>query len=75
MVKTSDSNLQALRGKVVEVFGTIGKFADAFGITRTQMQNKLNGKSGWSLEDVQKASVLLNIKDNPSECHRIFFDF
>ncbi len=75
MVKTSDSNLQALRGKVVEVFGTIGKFADAFGITQTQMQNKLNGKSGWSLEDVQKASVLLNIKDNPSECHRIFFDF
>ena len=75
MVKTSDSNLQALRGKVVEVFGTIGKFADAFGITQTQMQNKLNGKSGWSLEDVQKASVLLNIKDNPLECHRIFFDF
>ena len=75
MVKTGDSNLQALRGKVVEVFGTIGKFADAFGITQTQMQNKLNGKSGWSLEDVQKASVLLNIKDNPSECHRIFFDF
>lgn len=75
MVKTSDSNLQALRGKVVEVFGTIGKFADAFGITQTQMQNKLNGKSGWSLEDVQKASVLLNIKDSPSECHRIFFDF
>ena len=73
MTETDSVNLNALRGKVVEVYGTIDKFALAFGITSTQMQNKLAGRSGWTLADVQKAAELLGIRDNASECHRVFF--
>ncbi len=73
MDSSYQNTLKAFKGKVVEVYGSIGKFAEAFGISENQMQNKLSGKSGWSLEDVQKAAELLNIKDNASECHRIFF--
>ena len=73
MSESNSVNLSALRGKVVEVYGTIEKFADAFGITATQMQNKLSGKSGWSLVDIQKAADLLGIRGNAQECHRIFF--
>ena len=67
--------LNALRGKIVEVYGSIGKFADAFGVSEVQMQNKLAGRSGWSLQDVQKAASLLGIINNASECHRVFFCF
>ena len=65
--------LNALRGKIVEVYGSISKFAEAFGVSEAQMQNKLSGRSGWSLQDIQKAANLLGIIDNASECHRIFF--
>lgn len=73
MDNSYQTNLKAIRGKIVEVYGSIGKFAKAFGISETQMQNKLSGKCGWNLEDIQKAAELLKIKDNALECHRIFF--
>ncbi len=73
MADNSQVDLKALRGKIVEVYGTIEKFSTAFGISSTQMQNKLSGKSGWTLTDVQKAATLLGIRDNAVECHRIFF--
>lgn len=73
MSEEQTTNFKALRGKIVEIYGTIGKFADAFGITETQMQNKLSGRSGWSLDDVKKAGTLLNVADNPTEFYRIFF--
>ncbi len=73
MKEKDEINLSALRGKVVEVYGTFERFADAFGITPTQMGNKLSGKSGWSLADIRKAADLLKIRDNAQEVHRIFF--
>lgn len=73
MEMEENPQLRPLRGKIVEVYGSIGKFAKAFGITETQMQNKLSGRSGWSLNDVRKAADLLGIADNAVECHRIFF--
>lgn len=69
----NNTQFSALRGKAIEVFGSIEKFAGEFGITPTQMSNKLSGKSGWSLADIRKAADILGIRDNPSECHRIFF--
>lgn len=65
--------MMALRGKVVEVFGSINKFAEAFGITPVQMQNKIAGRSGWSLEDARKAVSLLGIENDANEIKRIFF--
>lgn len=73
MSEEQTPQLKALRGKVVEVYGSIGKFAKAFGVSEAQMQNKLAGRSGWSLIDIQKAASLLGIADNADECHRIFF--
>ena len=73
MSEEQTPHLKALRGKIVEVYGSIGKFAEAFGVSEVQMQNKLSGRSGWSLTDVQKAADLLGIRDDMSECHRIFF--
>ena len=73
MSEEKTPQLNALRGKIVEVFGSVGKFAEAFGVSDVQMQNKLSGRSGWSLTDVQKAADLLGVRNNASECHRIFF--
>ena len=50
-----------LRGKIVEVFGSQGKFADAMGQTTTNICNKLNGKRAWTQKDIAKASQLLSI--------------
>lgn len=73
MSEEQATNFNALRGKIVEVYGSIGKFATAFGVSDTQMQNKLSGRSGWTLEDIKKAGALLGVADNPSEMYRIFF--
>lgn len=73
MSEEQTPSLKALRGKIVEVYGSIGKFAQAFGVSEAQMQNKLSGRSGWSLVDIQKAADLLGIRSDKSECHRIFF--
>ena len=73
MSEEKNPQLNALRGKIVEVFGSVGKFAEAFGVSDVQMQNKLSGRSGWSLTDIQKAAYLLGVRNNASECHRIFF--
>ena len=43
---------QKLRGRIVEKFGSIGAFADAVGISRTQMSKKLQGKAGISQADI-----------------------
>lgn len=65
--------MRALRGKIVEVFGSIDKFSEAFGISSAQMQNKLSGKSGWSLEDLRKAASLLGFDNDAAEIKRVFF--
>lgn len=53
---------QKLRGRIIERYGTIGAFADAVGISRTQMSKKLKGKSGISQLDIILWSDLLDIK-------------
>ena len=54
-----------LRGRIIEKFGTIEKFADALGITRITVSNKLNDKSNFSRDDIILwASVLEVSQDN-----------
>lgn len=50
-----------LRGKITEVYGTQGKFAEAMGMDRSTLSLKLNGKSEWSRIEVEKACKLLGI--------------
>lgn len=53
---------QKLRGRIVEKFGSIGAFADAVGISRTQMSKKLQGKAGISQKEIIQWSEILDIE-------------
>lgn len=67
------NEMSALRGKIREVYRSEDAFADAFGMTRQNLQLKLKGQVGWSLDDVKKAAELLGIENDQSEIYRIFF--
>jgi hypothetical protein len=61
-----------LRGHIVEACGSIKEFAKRFGVTENMMQLKVANKSGWSREDIVKATSILGIND-PAEIVRTFF--
>ena len=54
-------NYSALLGKIVEVFGTQAKFAEAIGVSEHTVSLRLNGKRQWKQEEILKASSLLHI--------------
>lgn len=60
-----------LRGRIVEKFGSQGKFAEAMEWREALMSAKLNNKSEWAFADVMKACELLEIP--LSEAHLYFF--
>ena len=50
-----------LRGKIVEKFGTIEKFAVAMSITSTTLGRKLSCKSPFTQDEIVNACRLLDI--------------
>lgn len=50
-----------LRGKIVEVFRTQESFAKALGMSRVALNNKLNGRTDWTSEEIYRACNLLGI--------------
>ena len=50
-----------LRGKILEVFGTNECFSNALGIDPSSLSAKLNNKSPWKREEIEKACELLGI--------------
>ena len=50
-----------LRGKIKEVYGTNEKFAEAMGMDLSSLSAKLNNKSPWKREEIEKACGLLGI--------------
>lgn len=50
-----------LRGRIVEKFGTIGSFAEAFGRSAVNISEKLNNKCDWSQADIIRAREILDI--------------
>ena len=52
----------ALRGRIVEKFGTQARFAQALGISQTTMSEKMNCKSGFSQMDIENWRKLLDIE-------------
>lgn len=50
-----------LRGKIREVFGTNEAFAKAMCFDLSTLSAKLNNKSPWKREEIEKACELLNI--------------
>ena len=50
-----------LRGRIVEKFGTIGKFGEAVGLSGVSMSKKLTGSTGFSQADIIRWCELLDI--------------
>lgn len=50
-----------LRGRIVEKYQTQANFAQAVGISKNAMSNKITGKTGLSQEDIVLWAQLLDI--------------
>ena len=50
-----------LRGRIVECYGTLGAFAQAAGISKASVSQKINGKSDFSRYEIEIWSDLLDI--------------
>ena len=53
-----------LREKIKIVFGTQKAFAEAMGMNVATLNLKLNGKAVWTVPEIEKACVLLDISTN-----------
>lgn len=53
-----------LIGRIVEKYGTRKEFAKVLGISENSMSLKLNGKTGFSREDMLRWGELLDIDVN-----------
>lgn len=51
-----------LLGKIVEVFGTQGNFAQAIGLSENTLSRKLNNKVDWKVSEINKAVEELGIE-------------
>lgn len=50
-----------IRGKIKELFGTNENFAKAMEMDLSSLSAKLNNKSPWKREEIEKACELLHI--------------
>ena len=53
-----------LRGRIVERYGTQGNFANALGLSSNSVSKKLNCKTGFTQEEMNKWAELLDINLN-----------
>lgn len=56
-------NYSKLRGRIVEVFGTQIKFAEAMEWSERTLSLKMNSNRPWKQTDICKAIRLLNLTD------------
>ncbi len=63
-------NYSKLRGKIREVFGINENFAKAMEMDLSSLSAKLNNKSPWKREEIEKACELLHI---PIEDVHLYF--
>lgn len=50
-----------LRGRIVEKFGTLGKFAEAMPLSTVSLSNRLSGSYPWKAPEIARACELLDI--------------
>ena len=48
----ADFEYRKLKGRIVEVYGSYGQFAEALGISNVTMSKKLTGKTQFSQTDI-----------------------
>lgn len=57
-----------LRGRIIEIYGSQGNFADTLCISKNSVSRKMNGKTGFSQKDMALWGKLLHItKEEYSE--------
>ena len=56
-----------LRGKIVEKYGTIKKFADTVAISRSILSIKMNNRRAFSQEEIYRIAILLDIEHEISD--------
>lgn len=52
-----------LRGRIIEMFGTMYKFAEAMGYSERTISLKINGKIDFTQSDIVKAVALLKLRE------------
>ena len=65
-------NYDKLRGKIIEQFGTQGKFAKELKVSQRTLSLKLNNRIFFSQDEIARISELLNIA--PEEITEYFFN-
>lgn len=60
-----------LKGRIIEMYGTQTKFAEAFGMTAIAFSRKLNNKVRFSTDDILTIIKMLDIPKN--EISEYFF--
>lgn len=71
MCEKKEFNYSKLRGRMVEVYGTIEKTAEAAGLRRDMISQALNGKRAFTQQEISKLSETLQIPE--SEIGTYFF--
>lgn len=61
-----------LRGRIVEKYGTMSRFAEELGTSIVVVSNKMNNKTGFTRSDIEKWANLLDISGNEYDAY--FFD-
>lgn len=51
-----------LRGRIIEKYGTQGKFAEKLGVSKNSVSKKMNCQTEFSQEDIIQWSMMLNIQ-------------
>ena len=64
-------NYSALRGRIVEKYGTTTSFAKAIGMSRSSLSQKLNNKTQWQQDEIETSRVALDLK--VSDLTKYFF--
>lgn len=59
-----------LRGRIVEIYGTMEAFSRELRISKVSMSNKMNGKSNFSQSDMERWGTALDI---PTEEYGLYF--
>lgn len=51
-----------LRGRIIEMYGTQGKFAEELGVSKNSISKKMNCKAEFSQADIIRWSTMLNVQ-------------
>lgn len=60
-----------LRGRIVEKYGSQNRFAAVLKVNNINVSNRMTGKTGFSQEDIEEWSRLLEI--DPDDYGKYFF--